>query len=334
MTTTRPSWQNFSLSAEIEAIANNRGQPCGWTAEVTRDFEKQLGITARGTLIPLGALAPKTRAQVAGTDTAGGFTVGQSVGEYIDFLRADSIVLASGAQVVVAKADENLPYPASGTSMGWLPELGEASLSDLTIGAQTLTPHRCSGGLSFSRQFAVQSGLADEVITRELRQAMGAAIDLAALDGSGETGEPMGIFHTSAVPSVSFGGAATRSKLVDMEFGCTENGRESAPLTWCAPAAVRKKFRTVTDGTGFLWSDENKVLGIGAKASGNVPATRICIGDFSQITVAFFGGLLDLVVDVYTGKKADRIEVLGSTLADVAVRRATSFCVSADSALA
>lgn len=142
-----------------------------------------------------------------GTNTAGGYTVPtQVLPQWIDALRAKSVFIEAGAQtlpidyksVTIARVDTD-PVPA------WRAESGAVTITDPTFGAVTLVPKSLACIIKVSVELLQDSVNIAEILQNTLIEAMALKLDQAALFGAGASNEPLGLFGTTNVNSVSMG---------------------------------------------------------------------------------------------------------------------------------
>jgi hypothetical protein len=94
--------------------------------------------------------------------------------------------------------------------------------------------------------------------------------------------------------------------------------------------------RRTTNSSKTLWDDDNgveNVLGHPAFVSTNVPASSIVALDCSKVVFAIWGDSLpvSLVVDPYTNKRTEAIEVVSTIRGDVALANPNAACISSGS---
>jgi HK97 family phage major capsid protein len=208
---------------------------------------------------------------------------------------------------------------------------------------------------SFSRQLLQQSTIdAENFVRNDLATAHSLAIDLAALDGTGEDNQPLGLLRTPGVGSVTMGpsgGAPTYAKIVDLETAIADVNADADRmkiLTTPIMRGILKKTPAVNTTYGALpvWQNSGSpgvgdVAGYQGYVSKQVPATKVttdlshsdchCIilGYWPSLYVGEWG-LLTLIVDPYTAKKRGMIEVTSFQMVDIGVRHPESFAAIQD----
>jgi HK97 family phage major capsid protein len=197
--------------------------------------KKITGTTTTGALLPIACL----KAFNVTTATAGGFLVGEDfLGGIVPALRSASVVLDLGSQLWEnLRSDLGLPRESTTQTAQSLSETGELSAPPDSIYAKTvLTPRRAACMMILSQQLLSQSSAGIELFCRSsILKSLATAIDKAALSGAGGV-EPTGILNFPGTStSVTFGGTASRSKLVSMQQSLVDadaGNTPSASLAW------------------------------------------------------------------------------------------------------
>ncbi len=70
-------------------------------------------------------------------------------------------------------------------------------------------------------------------------------------------------------------------------------------MGWIGSPNVRAKMRTIADGSNWLWSDGERVVGKPAYATTNVPS-NLAKGSGTNLSPLLFGNWRDCVVNLFT----------------------------------
>jgi HK97 family phage major capsid protein len=146
------------------------------------------------------------RALSEGTDSAGGFTVPLPLAmEFIDKLRARSVVIAAGARTI-DMTSETLALARLDTdpTFAWRAENTEVMPSDPTFSRVLLTAKSLSGMVKVSRELVEDSNNVSAALENAFMKGMALEFDRAALYGTGGD-QPTGVALTSGINSVSMG---------------------------------------------------------------------------------------------------------------------------------
>jgi HK97 family phage major capsid protein len=287
------------------------------------------------------------------TLTAGNFpSAGALVG--VDLLAGSLIELLRNKQVFGSLGTTNLggltgnvaiPRQTGASTAYWLPEGGSVTASDQTFNQLGLTPHRLAAQTAYDKQLLAQASISVEAMVRnDIALQMALKKDLAILVGTGTAGEPLGIYNTTGVQTVTFSGAATWAKILEFETNlATANADQTGMPVWITSPAVRGKWKNAPKIAAstfpiFLWGDDNQVNGYGtavsnqvsANASGSVPANAVYYGVPSEIIDATWAGI-DTVVNPYSLDSTGQIRLTIQMFVDLALRHAPAWVVSTDS---
>lgn len=209
-----------------------------------------------GTLIPLEIL--NLRALQSTAATAGGYLSGAKEQKTSDFIFPPSLATRYGAVNVLSgstsSAAGNISYPrVSASDEGvWLTP-GTIPNSPTTNFGQLLhEPNRCCAYREVDLQLLNQSWEADAFVRRMIIQAVGAAIDRAALAGSGNA-QPLGLVQNAQVATVAAGtngSAPTLALLNSMEdkvFSASTNDENER--IYAITPALRRNLKAALRGS-------------------------------------------------------------------------------------
>lgn len=355
--------RRFSLCRAISQIGAGMALD-GLEGEASRAFATKYGLQhgERSFFIPWEIQRSfNTRADLAaGTGNLGGATVQTDVlgNELIELLRARLISGMLGVRTMFGlQGNVSIPLVSTGASGAWVPEGGAITPSNQTFGQVPLSPRRYGAATAYSRQLVVQSTIDVESFVRsDLAAIVARAFDLAVIDGTGASGQPMGILRTTGIGSATFGGAATWAKVIEFETTLATANADFGSLAYLATPAVRGKWKGIQKATnqgGFLWQDgafipvfpevgsratpdvppTGIVNGYRAIASTIVPGNRVIFGNWSDAVLASWIPM-EVVVDPFSLSLNHQIRVVVNALGDVAVRHPQSFVASTDSGAA
>jgi HK97 family phage major capsid protein len=348
--------RDYSIARAISHLADPQSVEAGLEREVSQDLAKRLKIAPRGLLIPT-----RLNPQMAGLDTktngAGKYTVPTVTGEFIDLLRNRMKVGQLGAQFLSGlNGNVSLPVQLTGTTGSWVGENpgSDVTAVDATFGIKTLTPKTFAAATSYSRQMLAQASIDVEAFVRnDLATAHALAVDLAAIAGSGNSNQPLGLLGTSGVGSVAIGangGAPTFAKIIDLETAVADANADEAGMAFLTTPVMRGKLKqTVVVGSTdsrMIWNQNGNAPGVGdlvgypAHVSKQVPSTLVKGGSGAVCHAIILGywpsliigewGVIEIVVDPYAKKAQGMIEVASFQMVDVMVRRPAQFAAIQD----
>lgn len=291
--------------------------------------------------VPLNA-AQYHRALDTKTDAAGGATIFEQQGEFIDLWRNRSLAVAKGARVFTnLRGNLSLPKLVGGAQTHWVAENpgDDVDESQAIFSSVTLAPKTIQATTAISRQLLNQSSLdVESIIKDDLAQAHALAIDKAVFHGQGGL-EPVGIYNAAGVAAVDMSAGINYGKLVDMVTEvAAANALNDSPCFVTNPRVAGRLAQTLvaqSAGAGFIWDgklSDGIVAGYDASCSNQLAANLGADGDehalvFANLSDAMIGmwGVLEIVVDPYSLKKQGLIEVTTFQQADVALRHGASF---------
>lgn len=298
-----------------------------------------------------GFFAPmRTRTLSSTQSTKGAEAVQERPGELIELLRARSIVLGLGARLLTGLTGPvGFPRVTGGVTVAWVPEnpASDTPSSDPALGFAMLSPKTMQGVVPFTRQLAMQASFDIESWVRdELATGHSLVFDKAAIHGTGVNGQPTGIYNASGTFPKDFSATfPDASTLMDMVVGVADNNADLGTLGWLASVVLAGRLRVTQElGStvgGTLWKEnlrEGTVLGYRASASTQASKTMnatgtadtggtsqaLIYGNWADLLVGMFGAM-EFVVDPFTKKAKNIIEVATFQMGDVLPRHGQSF---------
>ena len=329
--------KRFNLARAISAMVNpsdRRAQEAAaYEFEVSEAVAQRSGRAAQGVLMPHSVLVR----DMTTTHDAAIVTDDYRGDQFIDALRNASSVMAAGATTLTGlSGDVKIPRKSAGASAGWVSsEGGATSDSEMTLATVSLAPKTLGAFTDVTRQLLIQSSEdIDRLIRDDLTTAIAIAIDKAALEGSGSSGQPTGILNTSSVNTVTFAAAnPTFAEAVSLQTAVSEDNALFGNLSYIVPPAMYGALKTTEKATNtaqFVVENDGSIAGYNAIVSAQATAGNLYFGNFSDCLVGFFGSGVDIIVDTSTGATAGTQRIVALQSVDVAVRHAVSFAFGND----
>ena len=329
--------RQFSVMKAINALAN----PTDRAAQKAAEFEfecseaaaKHYGRSAQGIMLPPEVLSNWSTRDLNASDDSG--LIGQDFrpADFIDALRNASSVMPLATNLNGLSGDVKIPKKTSASTAQFISsEGGAAGESEMVIGSVTMSPKTLGAFTDVTRQLMIQSSLdVENLIRDDLSKSMAIAIDNAALEGSGSSGNPTGITNTSGINTVSLSSAAapTFAEMVSIETAVAVDNALMGDLAYIIHPTNYGTLKTTAkdSGSGMFVAENNVVNGYPVVVSAQLTANNYVFGNFNDLLIGFFGGL-DVVVDTSTGATAGTVRVVALQSVDVAVRHAVSFCAA------
>ena len=334
---TNKETKRFSVLKAINAMANptdrKAQEEAAFEFECSRAAGEIYGRTAQGVLLPPEVLSNWSQRDLNASDDAG--LIGQDFrgGDFIDALRNSSAVMQNATILSGLSGDVKIPKKTAASSAAFISsEGGAAGESEMTIGSVTMTPRTLGAFTDVTRQLMIQSSLdVENLIRNDLAGSMAIALDNAALEGSGSSGNPTGITNTTGINTVSLSSAAapTFAEMVSMETAVAVDNALLGGLVYIvhpSNAGTLKTTEKATNTAQFVYTD-GLINGYPVVVSAQLTANNYVFGNMSDLLVGLFSGV-DLVVDPYTNSSSGTVRVVALQSCDVNVRNAVSFCAA------
>lgn len=278
----------------------------------------------------------------AGQDAATAATAGNlietSLGSFFDALRPKTVVSSLGA-VTMTGLVGNVDLPGGDTlaTATWEGETDANANTDPSTKLVNLRPNRLAAKTSLSKQLLIQSSVsAEQWVRSELENAVARAVDTAAITGNG--GNIDGILGTSGVTDITFGGAVTRNKIVDLMTAIATENADMGSLGFLMHPVIKGSLMKLAADAGsglFVMGNQNSLFGYNTGVSTLVPTdiagskTAVIFGDWSNLILANWGGL-DITVDPYTLADNAQVKVVINSFWDVKIKHAKAFAFGND----
>ena len=335
--------ENYSLVRAIHTFCE-KGRFDGLEYEASEAAKKRYGRNSDGLVIPTDVLNHASkRALNVGTATAGGNTVATDLlgASFIDLLRNASVLSQTGATYLNGlQGDVAIPRQSGAATAYWLTEVAAVTDSAQTVDQVTMTPKGLSAQTTFSKQLLAQSSIdIEQFVRNDLASVLAIAQDLAAVNGSGSSGQPTGILGVSGVGSVTSGGtSAAYTDMVNLEKEVAVDNALSGSLSYVTNAKLIAKLKRteIASNTAKFVYENGAVNGYPMYMSNQLPATystntksAVIFGNFSDLLIGNWNGI-DVVVDPYTAAGNRQVKIVTSLWTDVAVRHPESFAKCID----
>ena len=326
--------KRFSVLRGIKALADKDWKGAGFELECSREICKRAGLPEPvhgGFYIPVEV---QKRDLTVGTSNAGGYLVETALRpeSFIELLRARSVVAGLGATMLTGLVGNvSIPKQTGAATGYWLANEATAiTESQQTLGQLALTPKTLGAYTEISRLLMLQSTpAADQLVMNDFAKVMALAVDLAALEGTGSSGQPAGISVTAGIGSVT-GTSIALAGVVEFQTdvasgnALTPNCAYVTTPTVAGLLAQRQRF-TSTDTP--LWRGnilEGTVEGYRGRTTTQVTAASMVFGDFEQVVIAEWG-FLEMALNPYANFTAAITGVRAIQSLDVGIRQAAAF---------
>jgi HK97 family phage major capsid protein len=294
------------------------------------------------------------RTMSAGSSTAGGnFIATEKIG-FFDALYAKTVLPQLGAvKLEGLAANTDLTGFSAGVTAGWATEVADASSGDPTTASRSISPKRLTAYVDLSKQLLLQNNFSiQQYTTNSFLKAFAVAIEAAAINGSGSSGQPTGLLGTAGIGSVAIGtngGAPTLAKILEL-IQVVESANAGMNGKFLVnPKVVAKLKQTVIDsGSGamimpymsYFMGQPEQIAGKETYSTSNVPSSlvkgtsgsvcsAIIYGDWENLVVGQYGGI-DLVVDPASQAIGGKTRIVMNQYVGVAVKQPAAFAAILD----
>ncbi len=349
--------KQFSLLRFLRGATDQRSTLTDFELEMHQEAVKEMklatgDVNSRGFGIPMAIFQKfgEKRAQSAGTNSEGGYTVETSVGSLIPTFYPRPIVSTMGATVLTG-LQGNLSFPRDTAlfTMAWESEISASNDTSKTFEQVTMSPERIAGRADISRRLIAQSSFDIESwMQQEFRIAVNSTLDAAAINGSGSSNQPTGILNTTGIGIVMGTGAngsiPTWTNIVNLEKEIFIDNADEGSLAYLTTPGMRALLKTTPKNptymtNGYLMELDGTMNGYGVKTSTNVPHTltfgnqsfshAIIFGNWRDLMVGQWGGIW-ILPDPYTQATTSQVRIHCELQCDVVVRRPSSFAAMKD----
>jgi len=329
--------QRFSMMKAVRALATGNWDDAGFERDCSLAVADKLGKEARGLYVPMEVQRAMGTAAGTGISDAGALVGTDHMDSaFIDALRAESLVGQLGARFMDGLVgDLDIPRLDSGSTFGWITEDADAADSEGTLGSVLMSPKTIAGAVPMTRKLLKQSSPSVEAIMRQdLIRGAALAIDVAALNGSGAAGQPLGILNQTGVNTQTVADITNKvptfAELIGYETKLADDNALIGNLNYITTPAINAALKTAAKdaGSGIMLVENGMANGYSVYASTQVPVGKMVFGNFSDVMIGMWG-VLDLTVDTATKAASGGLVLRAFQDVDVAIRHPESFCVTA-----
>jgi HK97 family phage major capsid protein len=311
-----------------------RGALRGRNLEITQELQRiRPTRSANGFYIPwqrvdraVRETMRATRALTVGVGSAGGYMVEGEVHPAVSALYNTTTVVPSGAQVFADNVANFIAPTQSGTATAvWLDTENaqiDASGTGQTFSQAVGTPHGVGADTQISRQALLQAAGIADTVTYDLMKLVAVAIDLAALAGTGVSGQPVGLLNLGGITTFS----GTSFSLATAMGAATDIGNaldySSAWIANRTAASTLRQRQEVTNSTRMLWEDDllvGEITGFPARSTQSLASGVMVFGAWRHLKLPIWGPGLEVEINPYSGFQAGIVGVRCLCYVDVVV---------------
>ena len=321
--------KRFSIS---KAIRNACSQ---YKGDVSKDLETQiiadnkrnLGIGEEyDVVISRRALAPTA---TNGQELITGEYLPQ---EFVPALRPATALSKTGYRIIPSTGHSvSFAVVTQGSTAKMYDLDGNLEDGDLKFATKELKPRKAGVCVPIPYSLLLQARPEiDAIVSDDIVKALDELKDNMALIGTGENNQPIGITKTVGVNNVPVSSIFTYEGVCEAERLIRDSNDMSENLFWVMNSKNYTKFKTTLKddvaGAEYLMVD-GKINGYESVINNSLDDNTIILGNFDELVIADFDGLM-LKVDDVTFIKKGAVQVICTEAFDCICRRPKSFTVT------
>lgn len=331
--------EKYSILRGIQALLMQDWSKAGLELEASKKVAKRSGVDPRGFFVPPDVLMYKReipqynlrlKRDVTTSGASGLVATEHLAASFIDLLRNKAKVVQLGAITLAGlQGNVSIPKQTGAATAHWVTEGSDTTESTPAFSALTLGPKTVSARIDYTRRMLLQSNPDIEMlVTNDLMNVLALAIDLAAINGSGSSGQPTGVLNTSGIGDV-IGSSLAWAGVVEFETDVAAANGDIGSMAYLTNASVNGilKTREKASNTARFLVENGEMNGYPVAVSNQVPAATTIFGVFSQILIGMWSGL-DIKLDEVTLGDSGGVVVRAFQDCDIGIRQAAAFSAS------
>lgn len=217
-------------------------------------------------------------------------------------LRPWSPVLQGGATVWSGlQGDVAVPRVVTDPQAYWLAnQETQITEGQHVLGTAVMTPKHVACYVEVSRRLLLQTQRFEALMRSTLLRAVGQALDRAVFNGSGASGEPLGVLNTAGIGSTT-GAGLDWADIVALRKSVVGNVGGDRNIAWVGGKGTQEVLtkRERAAGSGkFIW-DDLAIGGAPAFVSSVMIDDGLMVADWSQLIVGLWGDSVQIEMNPY-----------------------------------
>lgn len=293
----------------------------------------------------------RCKAMSSAVDSAGGFLIPEeAIPQVIERLKAAMVVYQLGAREMPSVGSPVIIPRLSGSGTAyWIGSEGSSiTASDLTLQDISASPKTVAARVILSNQMLeMATPAADRLIEDDIVSELSIAMDKGALEGTGASGQPLGIINEPNVLTEGISATVTFAELVGFVDALAVANALKGKLGWALHPSLftqimKLKSENASAGTPSLdvtrhsitESAPTSILGYPYRLTTSFTATTdansAIFANWDDLLVFTWGGIRLLQSNVTSdAMEKDQTHIRALARMDVGVRHPESFCVAA-----
>lgn len=258
----------------------------------------------------------------------------------IELFRNKMVTDALGVQTMGGlRGNVSFPRQVAASTAYSVGEIAALTKSNPVLDQISVNPKRVGIFGEYSRQLLLQDVVdVESFLNNDQLLQLALKWDYLTMFGSGAASEPLGIFNTPGIGSVTFGGAATFTKVVSFETALAVLNADMGNMGYVTTPAARGTLKSAakllvgatTVAAVPIW-DKDEMNGYKSMATNQIINNLMGFGNWADAIRCLWGGI-EIVLNPYSRDTEGLVRLTMNTFGDMCVRHAPSFCASSDSA--
>lgn len=305
---------SYSLADLIAATARDDQGRLRFYREISDEVQERTGAVStspRAYFLPSNyVVRDMTAAGVSGSN----YLVGSPVVGFASGLFANSLIAALPLRLVPMQGNGTITASTATPTITWLSDENTAADdAAMAFGSRALAIKSVAITGTISHQLERSTNAAASAfVEQQFGQRLAEAAGTALVDGTGASGQPLGLLRLAGTTSTSgttLGASGLRDLLAAVEGYTAGSVRFVLGVT----AAKLLRSREVATGAGLLLTGDNRIFGVPAIVSRCMPADALLVADFGRVSWATWGPI-EAVVSPVSSPTAFRAGAVGVRL--------------------
>ena len=294
-----------------------------------------LAVKGNGLYIPLNVPLFKSKRTYTTANNAGGSIVAN---EYLTFEQAlyeYSIIGTLGIQVMETVTNQLKMPRLDGVSGAWAAEEGTINETSSSFATVTWSPKTYNITVPFTNQIAALDGTysVEDITRQDILNKFAEVFEYGIIAGSGTSNQPTGVAYDTLLGEPALAGSGSLYSSFTKMISTQANNKGSQNNTYFvmtpdlyAAGLGNPKF---TNGSIGIIGENGTLAGRPVVQTGHLPTSgylsgsacgAVLYGNFSSVLAAHFG-VVELLVDPYTGANTGVTKIHGSLMMDSHARQ-------------
>ena len=250
------------------------------------------------------------RAMAGGSGVSGGFHLVPALSsELIDLARKKSVLMLAGAQTVLMDSSElAIVRVLTDPAVGFVAENQDIPLVEPTFGRVTFRARKLAARVAISVELVQDAPNAAEEVRTQLGKVLALALDLAAISGTGDGEEIVGLFQHSGVSELAAIGSPDYDDLL-LAIQTSEDAN-GVPNAYLITPDTKQTLSALKDTPGNYLQPPSAVTELKRFVTRQLTNAQAVVGDISQV---LFGIRQDITIEISSeggdAWKKDQVEI-------------------------